>query len=271
MIHKIAVTPSQKLWADSAKALGLSRVWLFMGLQDVKRRFRGSFIGPLWLLLNLGFFVGGVGLIYGVLFGQDLRAFLPFLTLGYVCWSLLVSSIVEAGGVFLVAEGYIKQFAYPKQIYILRAAVGIFVNFFVGMIAVLAVQIALGLFNPIGWIIAVPGVAMLTAAMLAHLTIFSYLGVAFRDLQHALSGILLVVFYLTPIVFPATMLEQRGLAFAYLVNPLYHLIEIVRHPIAENSFADAGSYVFTAAYLGVVFAVAALVAYRLDRKVVFLL
>ncbi|TIR56276.1 MAG: ABC transporter permease, partial [Mesorhizobium sp.] len=50
------MTPRAQLYADALTALKLWRVWTFLGVQDIKARFRRSFIGPLWILLNLGFF-----------------------------------------------------------------------------------------------------------------------------------------------------------------------------------------------------------------------
>jgi lipopolysaccharide transport system permease protein len=267
----ISQSPEQVLWRDSVKALALSRVWLFMGRQDLKRRFRGSFLGPLWILLHLLLFVGGVGLIYGLLFGQDLRMFLPFLTIGYVTWQLLVSSIVEAGSAFVVAEGYIKQFPFPKQVYILRMLVSSGVTFAMGLAIALLAQLALGVFNPLGWLLAVPGLVLLTIAVLLQIAIFAYLGAAFRDLPHALSGLILILFYVTPIVFPPTLLADHGLAIVYLVNPFFHLIEIVRHPMTSNSFAEWPSYLLALAYLVALLLIGSFVALRLDRRVVFLL
>ncbi|GLR42358.1 sugar ABC transporter permease [Mesorhizobium amorphae] len=253
------------------RSLLLHRVWFFIGMQDVKRRYRRSFIGPLWILLNLGVYVGAIGFVYGVMFGQDLKAFLPYLMLGFVTWGLISASIVDAGSVFVSAEGYIKQFSYPKQIYILRAIVSNSMNFAMGLVAVAVVQLFLGTFEFVGWLLAIPGFLLIYIALLGHTTIFAYLGTAFRDLPHALAAVLQVVFYLTPIVVPASVLKSHGMEFVYLVNPIYHLIEVVRHPILNSDLAPLSTYGFVFGYILVVYCVGWYVAWRLDKKVVFLL
>ena len=89
---------------DSFAALKVWRVWMFLGLQDVKARFRRSFVGPLWILINLGMFVVGAGVVYGLLFRQEMSEFLPFLTAGFVIWGFIVSTLTEGGYAFINAD-----------------------------------------------------------------------------------------------------------------------------------------------------------------------
>lgn len=258
-----------KLAEDSKRSLKLWRVWRFLGLQDIKARFRRSFIGPAWLLLNLAFFVGGVGVVYGMMFGQPMDEFLPFLTSGFVIWGFIVSSLTEAGSTFVNAEGYIKQFSYPKQIYLFRALVAYSIILLIGLSALIPVQWFFGHFNPLGWLLALPGMALLFAAAFGHIVISAYLGVRFRDLPHALAGLLQVLFFVTPIMFPIEVLRQKHLDFVYRFNPLHYLIDIVRHPILANEFAETGNYLCAALYVGLVWLLAAHIARRLDARVVF--
>ncbi len=260
-----------KLAGDSLQALLEWRVWLFLGMQDVKARFRRSFLGPLWLLLNTAFFVAGVGLFYGLMFAQPLEEFIPFLTAGIVVWSFLLSSFVEGAYTFVVAEGYIKQFCYPKQIYVLRSLAGYSVALGIGLAAIVPVQAAFGKFSATGWLLALPGLMILLLAAVAHISICAYLGARFRDLPHALSAVFQVLFFVTPIMFPVQLLKERHLDFVYRLNPLYYLIDIVRHPIVKGEWAAAENYLFACLYLALVWLIAAAVARRLDARVVFLL
>jgi ABC-2 type transport system permease protein/lipopolysaccharide transport system permease protein len=109
--------------AEFVSAAKLWRVWVHMGLQDVKSRFRSSALGPAWILINLGAVIAAIGVIYGRLFHQPMNEFLPFLTLGLVIWTFISSALVEGSSAFVVAEGYIKQFPFPKIIYLYRAIV----------------------------------------------------------------------------------------------------------------------------------------------------
>ncbi|QXI10366.1 ABC transporter permease [Pseudomonas zeae] len=247
------------------------RVWLYLGLQDVKARFRRSAIGPLWILINLAMMVLGAGVVYGVLLKQPMAEFLPYLTCGLIVWGFLVSSFVEGGYAFVGSEGYIKQFSFPKQIYLFRVLVSLFAVMLVGVVALAGTLLFFDRFNPMGWLYALPGVGILLIAGLGHITLSAYLSARFRDLPHALTGIFQVLFFVTPIMFPVTMLKDRGLDFVYKYNPLYYLVDVIRFPILEGTFAVKQDYMFCAAYLSVLWLVCLVLASKMDKKVVYML
>ena len=91
-----------KLLADNLKALREWRVWLHLGMADIRSRFAQSIVGPLWILLNLALWVGGIGFIYAALFNQKLNEFLPFLTAGFVVWGYLTQTITDGGNAFVI-------------------------------------------------------------------------------------------------------------------------------------------------------------------------
>lgn len=265
------MTFQDKLLVDSIQSIKVWRVWLFLGLQDIKAKFRRSFIGPLWILLNMAFFVGGAGVVYGLMFGQPMSEFLPFLTAGLVIWGFIISSLTESGLAFINAEGYIKQFAYPKQIYLIRPLVVYTIVFLIGLSALIPVQLLFQRFSIEGWLWAIPGLLLLLLAALGHIVICAYLGTRFRDLPHAMGGVLQVLFFVTPIMFPIKLLKERHLDFVYQYNPLHYLIDVVRHPILEGEFSLPENYLFAGLYVVVVWVIAAVVAKRLDSRLVFLL
>lgn len=259
------------LFEDSLRALRLWRVWTFLGVQDIKARFRRSFLGPVWLLMNMVLFVAGAGVLYGVMIHQPMREFLPYLTAGFTVWGFLASSLSESAMAFLNAEGYIKQFCYPKQIYLLRVMVSYSIIMLIYLSVLIPLQLLLRTFSPLGWLLILPGLALLIIAALGHTVIVAYLGVKFRDLPHAAGGLLQVAFFVTPVMFPIEVLKARNLDFVYWFNPLHYLINIVRYPIMRGTLAPAGDYCFTIAYIIAVWCIAAIVARAIDSKVVVLL
>ncbi|MGO9094518.1 MAG: ABC transporter permease [Bryobacteraceae bacterium] len=262
---------NSQLLTDSLASLRVWRVWLFLGKQDIKARFRRSFIGPLWILLNMFLFVAGAGVLYGALIKQPMREFLPYLVAGLALWGAIVASLTESAFSFVNAEGYIKQFCYPKQIYLLRTLVSHTIVLLITLTAVVPVQLFFGGFSILGWLLAVPGLVMLLLASSAHITISGYLGVRFRDFPHAAGGILQVAFFVTPVMFPTKILDDRHLSLIYRVNPFYYLISVARRPIIEGVPAAPETYLWAGVYILAAWTVAALIAKSLDSRIVVLL
>jgi ABC-type polysaccharide/polyol phosphate export permease len=240
-------------------------------MADVRNRFAKSAVGPAWILLNLALWVGGIGVIYAALFQQPIATFLPFLTIGYVVWLFLNQTITDGGNAFVYAEGYIKQFIYPKQIYVLRVMVNASVPLAIGIAIFFAVAMAMGQQFSIGMLWAVPGLVLLFCCTYLHATIMAYASARFRDLPHGMTALLQVLFFVTPVFFTIDTLKQRGLDIVYKYNPLYYLIEVVRHPLTRAEAPPSDVIGAALAYLAVLIVVATMVARRLDRRIVYIL
>ena len=112
---------------------------------------------------------------------------------------------------------------------------------------------------------------MLTSLLL--IMIFAHLNTRFRDVAHMATVLLQVMFYVTPVIFPADLLLRRrpDLAFIIELNPMYHLIEVVRHPLLSGTPAGSHSYLAAALILGVLGAGATAVIAVFQRRIVFAL
>ena len=123
------VTPeAARTFRDVARSLQLWHIWIRLGLQDVRLKFRRSAVGVGWIFVNLAVMVSSIGFIYANLLGQDPREFIPYLTIGMILWGYLTNSIVEGGNAFVHSEGYIKQISLPIYVYVFRFFVSISVT-----------------------------------------------------------------------------------------------------------------------------------------------
>jgi len=262
---------SRSPFGDFVTAAKLWRVWLHMGLQDVKSRFRSSALGPAWILINLAAVIAAVGLIYGRLFHQNMNEFLPFLTLGLVIWAFITSALVEGCSAFVAAEGYIKQFPFPKATYLFRAVVPYVVVFCVGLIVYFACVVVYQ--RAFGWgaLWVIPCFLLFLAINFCHLVIVAHLGARFRDLPHLLGSLMQIFFYMTPVIFTVKMLHERGLDFIYRFNPLYYLIEIVRYPLLNSEAPPPDVVYVSIAYLVVAALIAMVVVKKLSKQIVYML
>ncbi len=265
------MTTFVKLGRDNLTALRNWRVWWHLGMADVRNKFAKSVVGPTWILLNLALWVGGIGLIYGALFNQKLDTYLPFLAIGFVVWTYLAQTITDGGNAFVFAEGYIKQFTYPKQIYVLRVIVNASVPFVIGVGIFFLVMLFLNRPFGAGMLWVFPGLLILLLATYLHATIMAYASARFRDLPHGMTALLQVLFFVTPVFFTIGTLKERGLDFVYKFNPLYYLIEVVRHPLTMLEAAPPEVYYASGIYLFLLLLIALLVAGRLDKRIVYIL
>lgn len=258
-----------RIFSDCFDAAKAWKVWWYMGMQDIRNQFRRSRVGSGWVLIHLTLMATSLSYVYGHLFHQDISVFFPGLLLGIVLWTFMVSTLVQGCQAFLTSEGYIKQFCYPKQVYLLRFLTTVFFNVFIGFlvyfIVVLFIQPQIKISIPI----ALLGFALLTLVNIAHLIIASYWGTRFRDLSPALGGLFQVAFYLTPVIFTTELLDSQGLSFVYLYNPFYYLLEIVRYPLTKGYFPPFAIYKFVLLYGICAWTLAVFTMLKSDSKVAY--
>lgn len=247
----------------------LWRIWTRLGLQDVRLRYRRSVIGVGWIFLNLAVMVLAVGYVYGHLLGQDLHEFIPYLTAGLVTWGYLTNSIVEGAQAFIGSEGYIKQISLPIYVYVFRCFVAVSLSSCVSFLAFFVVAVIYDVrFRP-GTLWAVPGMLLLMMASLLLVNILAHLNARYRDTGQLAAVALQVVFYVTPVLFPAQLLRDRGLFAIVQLNPLFHLVEVMRRPLLHGTPADSGSYVGSAAFILVLALIGVWLMTHYGRRIVF--
>ncbi len=117
------VAPSrsfERAFDDIRRALAQRELWLHLGWQDIKQRYRRSVLGPLWITISMGVTALGLGILYAVLFQHPLPEFLPYVTTGFIVWNFINGCLTEGMSTFITNEGLIKHLPAPLTVYALR-------------------------------------------------------------------------------------------------------------------------------------------------------
>jgi len=271
MFQAVSENNHKQFFKEVIQAARLWPIWMRLGLQDIRMRYRRSALGFSWIFINLAIFILSVGIIYSYLFRQDLKEFLPFLTVGLVTWNYITASIVEGGNAFVASEGYIKQIGIPIYVYIFRFFVSITITMLVSLPAFLVIALVYSV--PFRWGVmwVLPGLLLLAVVSFLLIVIFSLLNARFRDVGHISSVALQVLFFITPVIWPPEMLSKHRLGFVVDFNPCYHLLEIVRHPLLTSASAGTLNYLVVMLLIAMLLLVALILSVRYCKRVVYLL
>lgn len=205
------------------------QLWLLMGSQEIRQRYRRSWIGPFWLTLSMGVTVAALGLLYGGLFGRPLTNYLPYLAAGFVVWGLLSGLVVEGSRVFIGREGLIRQLGAPLSIYVFRTVWSNLLAFAHNLLIFVIVCVLFGKAPKLASLLFLPGVVLLLLNGVWLGLLFGVISARFRDVPQILASLVQVMFFMTPILWTADMLPERALLLD--LNPFYHLLELVRAPM----------------------------------------
>ncbi len=227
-----AIPPSQTSLAFDDLRDGLRKpdLWLMLGWQDIRRRYRRSALGPFWLTLSMGAMIGGIGVVNSGLFGVAMGELLPSMSLGIVLWSLISTCITEGCAAFTGSEPLIRQSRQPFTVYLMRALWRNLIIFAHNMVIAL---IVLAIWPPQNWWLvplALIGLVLLLLNVGWMMLLAGVICTRFRDLPQIVASVLQIMFFVTPIFWLPTQL--KGLrAIIVEFNPIYHMLELVRAPL----------------------------------------
>jgi len=206
------------------------RMWLLLGMNDIRQRYRRSRLGQFWITLAMAITIGSLGFLYAYLMKQPLREYLPYLGASFVVWGLISSIVLEACGVYIGAEGYLRQVPMPKSVFVHRMLVRNTVIFLHNLVILPPLFIIFGV--PMGWtlLLALLGIVVI---LLNGVWVGLLLGTVcarFRDMPQIVSSLMQVVFYLTPVMWRPSQLPVK-LSWITSFNPFQCFLDIVRDPL----------------------------------------
>ncbi len=243
------------------------RFWSLLGWSDIRQRYRRSAFGPFWITISMGLMTAALGVIYGSIFKMQLADYMAYLAAGITCWLFFSSTLTEGASAFIGAEGIIKQCSIPLSIHIYRALWRNFIVFAHNAVVVVVVFVALGKIPIINPIALIGGIALVAANLFLVSLVLATLCTRFRDLPPLIASVMQLLFFVTPILFaPAQLPSQLKLIAS--VNPVYHLIDVMRRPMI-GELASLESYVFALGLLAVMSMLAGLVFFRFRPRIAY--
>jgi ABC-2 type transport system permease protein/lipopolysaccharide transport system permease protein len=218
-----------RAWNDFVRSLRMWQAWTYIGLQDIKLRYRRSVLGPLWITLSMGTTIVGVGILYSSIFRTDVGSYLPFLAVGLIVWSYLNGLIADGCMTFINEGAYIRQMPAPLLAYQFKATWRAVIIFAHNFLIFFAVALYFQIWPGWGYLEALLGFALVTINGTWIAVFLSILCSRYRDVPQIVQSVLGIMFFLTPILWNPNAIPGRP-AFVEL-NPLHHLIEVIRAPL----------------------------------------
>ncbi|OGT51004.1 MAG: hypothetical protein A3E84_05775 [Gammaproteobacteria bacterium RIFCSPHIGHO2_12_FULL_42_13] len=223
-------------WEDLKEGLVRWRVWYMLAYQDIKLRYRRSFLGPFWLTISMAITVYSMGYLYSYLFHMNIHDYFPYLVAGMLGWSLVSTTITDLIEAFSYPEAMLKQIKLPYSIYVHRVVTRNIIIFFHNILIMAPILI---IFHQVAklnacFLLLFPGLLIIYFNALCYGLVFSMIGARYRDISQIIKSLVQVAFFITPIMWTPEILPPSKRFIAYL-NPFYSFIELVRQPLIGHT------------------------------------
>lgn len=206
--------------------------------RELEERYRGSLLGAAWLLLLPLLQLAVLAWVFGHLMparahGGELP-YAAFLALGLWPWNLFANAANRGVTALTDNAALIGKVAVPHTLYVdARVAASVAVDL-AGFALVLAVLLAFGVgLAPSGLPAALAALAVVAVYALAAARLLAVLQVFLRDIATVIGQLLVLGFFLTPILYDRSLLPAAAAKWL-AINPLVVPVETVRGALSGD-------------------------------------
>lgn len=197
---------------------------------DFKLRYQGSMLGYAWSLLRplLLFLILYIVFVKFLKLGKGIPHYPVYLLLGIVIWNFFLEMTTQSLGSIVGRGDLIRKIRIPRWIIVFSSSLSAVINLLLNMIVIIIFMVL----NHVDLLITTLWLPLiLIEVYLFSLGLSLFLSAAFvkfRDIGYIWEVILQAGFYLTPILYPLTLITNVTLQKLLLLNPMAQTIQDAR-------------------------------------------
>lgn len=193
-------------------------------MRDIKLKYRRSFLGYLWSVLNPLLIMIVMAIVFSSMFKRDIENFPVYLFTGQILFNFMNQSTHQALQSINGSAALLKKTYIPKYIFTFSKITSGLVDLIFSMGALLIVMVATG--ARFTWYnLLFPFVLIQLYVFCLGLGLFlAQANVFFRDIQYIYNAVTTAWMYLTPIFYPIDSLPDHVMWFVKHCNPMYFYV-----------------------------------------------
>ena len=221
--------------------------------RDVKIKYRRSVLGVLWTLLNPLLMMVVLSVVFSNLFRFDVENFPIYLLSGQVVFNFYSDATTTSMSAILSSGSLIKKVYIPKYLFVMSRICSCVINLMASFTALILVMLATRVELHYTIFLAFIPILLLIVFSFGIGLFLAAVTVKFRDIMHLYSVFITALMYLTPVIYPMSILPS-WLANIVNANPLTNYLTMFRDLMMNNTMFSMMDL-----FVGVLEAVVALV------------
>ncbi|MCI8454321.1 MAG: ABC transporter permease [Lachnospiraceae bacterium] len=214
-----------KVWQDRIHVFLKYKDLLYQLVsRDIKLKYRRSFLGYLWSVLNPLFVMAIMTIVFSAMFRGNIENYPVYLLTGKALFDFTMTATTQAMTSVTDNGALLKKTYVPKYIFTLSKVTSCMVDFLFSLGALIIVMLITR--TPFHWTFFLfPLTCLQIYIFCCGLGFFlAQLNVFFRDIQYIYHAITTAWMYLTPIFYPIESLPAMVRLFVKAFNPLYYYV-----------------------------------------------
>lgn len=205
--------------------------------RDLKIRYRGSFFGYLWSMLNPLLFMIVLTIVFSKAMRIQMENYPLYVLSGLVFWNVFAQSVNLGVNAFVDNASLLKKVSVPSWVFPTAVIGSAVVHGCLALVPYSIIALFMGLHFSWALIQIVLAMIVMVAFIEGIVLTLSSLNVFFRDIKHVLEPVLQLVFYLSPILYPVEAIPEEY-KFMIKLNPITYFLESFRGSLYSADFLD---------------------------------
>ncbi len=239
--------------------------------RELKVRYRRSAIGFLWTMLQPLLMMMVLQVVFSSIFRfkMDFGNYPVYVLSGLLFWNFFSQSIVASMNSLRGNAPLLRKLPIPKEVFPIATVISGVINLCLALVPLLLILIVTG--HPLTWALLFLPVSILLAAVftLGAGLLLSPLSVFFSDVIEMVGVVLSILMYMTPVMYPMSILEGSRYLPLVRYNPVRSILEVFRDPIYQGEVPPLTHLAVCAGIALTVFAIGAFVFRRSSDRIPF--
>lgn len=202
--------------------------------RDVKIKYRKSILGVLWTILNPLLMMVILSIVFSNLMKFDVENYSLYILGGQILFTFYNEATSGAMSAILGNASLIKKVYIPKYLFVLSRIASSSINIMSSFCAMIIVMLCTRTELHFTMFLAIVPIIFLVVFSLGVGLALAALTVKFRDVIHLYGVFLTGLMYLTPIIYPMSILPN-WVRFIVNLNPLTWMVEMFRDVMIYNT------------------------------------
>jgi lipopolysaccharide transport system permease protein len=257
------IKPSKWLSFDFRELVRFRELFMFMAWRDIKVKYKQTLLGILWVVLQPLVLM----LIFSTLWIKVMKVNpvdLPYPIFAYsglILWGVFSSAISNSGDSMISNSNIIKKVYFPRIIIPASAIIVALFDFLMTLIIYIVMifyyHLEINILNFIFLLSVSVLITTLTAFGIG--LIIASATVKYRDFRYILPFFLQAFFFLSPVIYPISLVSSAKLKFILSLNPLSGAISLSRSALTNSSVN--GDLIFYSIIMTIILLIAGLVSF----------
>ena len=226
------IKPKEKITIGFKELWEYRELFYFFTWRDVKVKYKQTFLGFLWAILQPLFMTLVFTLFLGDSIAQKTSLKIPypvFALSGMLLWGVFSGGMANAANSMVANANIIKKIYFPRLIIPISSILVALVDFFIALLVFIVVLVVYKVNINYTSILLLPLSLFITCLSAMGIgTLLAALNIKYRDVRYIIPFLVQGLLFLTPVLFPANISSNSIVVFFLKINPLSGALELMR-------------------------------------------